>query len=301
MLFEALSSHPDLWSLYRESQRIISEFFPVEMTPGQSDEVHADEVSGATAEAMQEAFFEQAGNIEASQSSVSKVLALSPSWRLRSVAARLPLISRLRMSDLRMRSGRSVKHAPIRIVEKTPENCFRIQMLQVLFPDARYIYLTRNPFGSIASIMDGWLNDSQFRTFDLPNGFSLSGYTGRHWCFGLIPNWQSFNGQSLGRVCAEQWISYNTFCRSELPKDANRTFTLSYEDLVAKPTPTLKALADWASLDFAPLKRLENGLPTTNTRSKPSDAKWKKFQFELQEVAEFVRPEATLLGYELPK
>ena len=67
MVFQALSTHPELWSLYRESQSIIGEHFPVEMVPGQSVRVTAADVDDAKAEAMRQEFFDGVGNAEASR------------------------------------------------------------------------------------------------------------------------------------------------------------------------------------------------------------------------------------------
>ena len=44
MIYQALSTHPDLWSLYRESQAVIGTYFPAEMTPGSSVLVRGDDV-----------------------------------------------------------------------------------------------------------------------------------------------------------------------------------------------------------------------------------------------------------------
>jgi hypothetical protein len=44
----------------------------------------------------------------------------------------------------------------IRLLEKTPKNCLRIPFIDTIYPDARYIYLYRDPKDSISSIMEGW-------------------------------------------------------------------------------------------------------------------------------------------------
>src|ERR1700730_12334694 len=126
MIFQALSTHPDLWSLYRESQAIINAHFPTEMVPGGSVMVTADDVDDATAAAMRQEFFDRVGNAEAA---------------LHAFGRGVPLIARVRLSKLLTRLGGDQKVPPIRIVEKTPDNCFRIQMLERIFPDAQFIYV----------------------------------------------------------------------------------------------------------------------------------------------------------------
>ncbi|MGO8872556.1 MAG: sulfotransferase family protein, partial [Acidimicrobiales bacterium] len=141
MIFQALSTHPDLWSLYRESQAVIGTYFPTEMVPGCSVFVSADDVDDATADAIQRSFYDSVGNAEASH---------------RAVGRRIPLIARARLSKVLTRLGGDRKTPPIRIVEKTPDNCFRIEMLLRAFPDAQFVYVVRDPRGSIASIYRGW-------------------------------------------------------------------------------------------------------------------------------------------------
>lgn len=55
MVFQALSTHPDVWSLYRESQAVIGRFFPTEMTPGSPVLVCAGDVDDVTAAAIRTA------------------------------------------------------------------------------------------------------------------------------------------------------------------------------------------------------------------------------------------------------
>jgi hypothetical protein len=160
--------------------------------------------------------------------------------------------------------------------------------------------MTRNPNASIASIMEGWLNDTQFRTHEFPPGFRLEGYVGRHWCFGLLPQWEDLNGLPVSAVCAKQWVEYNSYCRTGLADVEGQVFQLRYEDLVSKPGGTLRAVADWADLDYGPLEQFAAGFPTTNTRSLPKSDKWQKFGSDLNQVRAIVEPEATLAGYDIP-
>ena len=64
MVFQTLSSHPELWSLYRESHSIFDRWFPTKLEPGCSSQVTADDVDAATAQTLQREFFESVGNLE---------------------------------------------------------------------------------------------------------------------------------------------------------------------------------------------------------------------------------------------
>lgn len=285
MLFQALSSHPELWSLYRESQPILDEYFPVAMNPGASAFVPGDSVSQETASAVERALYEAVGNVEAGQAAVARLL---------------PLIVRNRLSEPLRRFGRQRKRPPIRIVEKTPDNCFRIQMLRRVFPDARFVFVVRDPRGSTASVLHGWRDESRFRRYAMPAGYALKDYEGREWCFGLIPGWEDLNDSSLVEVCARQWVSYNEYCLRDLPlEDQSRVFQVRYEELSARPGPVLASLARWADVDPAPLDRFKEKLPVVNTWTRPSEDKWRWAADELATVTGILSPMARQLGYEV--
>ncbi len=282
MIFQALSSHPDLWSLYRESQSVINEYFPIKMVPGSSALVTAEDVDDATAVAIDRRFFEEVGNAEAS---------------LKLFGRGVPLIARVRLSKLLAKLGGARKIAPIRMVEKTPDNCFRIKMLQRVFPDALFVYVVRDPRGSIASIHKGWTEESRFQRYELPPGFVIKDYGGSSWCFGLPPEWESLDGSTVMEICAHQWRLYNEYCHRDLPDDAARVFTVRYEEASAAPGPVLDELAAWAGLDPAPLERYGDKLPVVNTWTKPSSDKWRRVEEQIADVLPLVSAEAARLGY----
>src|ERR1700733_6702297 len=76
MLFQALSAHPALWSLYRESQPILDAHFPVSMAPGSSALVTADATDDKTAADIKREFFERVGNLEGGSGVLSRSLPL---------------------------------------------------------------------------------------------------------------------------------------------------------------------------------------------------------------------------------
>lgn len=43
-----------------------------------------------------------------------------------------------------------------RMLEKTPQNCLRPDFMDAVFPDARYVAITRDPYATIASIASFW-------------------------------------------------------------------------------------------------------------------------------------------------
>ncbi len=282
MIFQALSTHPDLWSLYRESQSILNRFFPVEMVPGSSALVRAEDVDDATAKAVEREFFEAVGNAEAVLGGLGRMV---------------PLIARVRLSKALTKLGSHRKIPPIRIVEKTPDNCFRIQGLLRVFPDAQFLYVVRDPRGSIASIHRGWTQEARFQRYQLPPGFTIKEYDGDGWCFGLPPGWEDLDGCTVMEICAQQWRLYNEYCRRDLPPDPERVLQVRYEALAGNPGPVLDRVAEWAGLDPGPIKRYSDKLPVVNTWTKPNSDKWRRIETELNDVLPLVSSEADRLGY----
>jgi hypothetical protein len=284
MLFQALSSHQDLWSLYRESQSILDAHFPVSMVPGHSAFVSGDDVDDPLADAVERDFFDSLGNMEGAGGTLARSL---------------PLILRARLSQPIQKLGRARKKPPVRMVEKTPDNCFRLQMLTKVFPDALFVYMVRDPRGSIASVYHGWKDEARFRRYTMPSDYKIGGYTGNEWCFGLTPGWEKLNGLPLIDICAHQWLAYNECCLRDLPEEPERRLTVRYEELASQPGPVLERLAEWADLDPAPLRRFRDKLPVVNTWTRPNDEKWRRFETEINSVTALIEPMSHKLGYEL--
>lgn len=299
MLFNALSSHPDLWSLYRESDGIIERYFPVTMEPGASDVVEADDVSEEAAAAIRRDFVDLVGNMGSGHLVLSKGASAFLRTPIGRRAMKIPGISRLRLATIYSRARRQPKQNEIRMVEKTPENSFRVQLLKKAFPDAQFVYIVRDPRQSIASIYTGWTKSTEFRRFRFPESFHLRDHESGWWSFGLVPGWEDLNGATVMEVCAQQWVLYNRHCRRDLPPDGERTLQISYEDMVTDAPTVLRRIAEWSDLDPQPFERFDHSLPVVNTFSRPQKSKWLRLESELGSIAPLVREEAAALGYEL--
>lgn len=212
---------------------------------------------------------------------------------------RLPMVSSLRLSTLYSRMGRQQRPDIVRIVEKTPENCFRVPLLQHVFPDALFVWITRDPRQSVASIYKGWTQSAEFRRFRFPPWFQLRDFEPRWWSFGLVPGWEQLHSASLMEVCAQQWLLYNRHCRNDLTAGGSRLLTVTYEEAVARPAEVLRRLASFANLAPAPFDRFARSLPVVNTFTDPAKEKWRSLEREIDAIIPLVGDEATTLGYVL--
>ena len=149
---------------------------------------------------------------------------------------------------------------PFRLLEKTPENCLRLPFLTALFPGRR--------------------------------GF---------WAFTLIPGWRELASAPLEEVCARQWIECNKALQEFENAVGHRVpiMTIRYEDLVTRPGDTLRAIADFAGVDYEPtFERYEADLPGVNLLTAPEDEKWRRLNRQaIQRIMPLIASQMESLGY----
>ena len=85
------------------------------------------------------------------------------------------------------------------MLEKTPKNSLRVPFLARVFPEARFIYLYRDPRQVLSSMIEAWTT-GRFRTYP-----QLPGWTGPAWSLLLVPGWRELIGRPLHEIVAAQW------------------------------------------------------------------------------------------------
>jgi Sulfotransferase family len=170
----------------------------------------------------------------------------------------------------------------VQVIEKTPRNALNLPFLRQLFPDARFVYLHREPRAAVASLIEAWtlgLQTGRFSTFpDLP------GWDRRTWCFLLPTGWRAMAGKSLAEIAAFQWSAANAFIADQLAAlAAERWMTVSYESLVAEPSETLRRVAGFAGLDCGQAGSQPVTLPVSRTAlTPPHPDKWRAHEQEIR-------------------
>ena len=106
-----------------------------------------------------------------------------------------------------------------RVIDKMPRNFFFAGLIALTLPDARIIHCTRHPVATCFSCFQIYFPDGQEFAYDL-------GELGRYY--------------RLYNRLMDHW-------RAVLP---GRIFDLSYEDLVAEPEARMRALLEFAGLDW---------------------------------------------------
>ena len=166
----------------------------------------------------------------------------------------------------------------VRMIEKTPKNALRIPFLAAAYPDAKFVYLFRDPRETVSSMLDAW-RSARFVTYpDLPE------WTGDRWSLLLTPGWRDLIGKSLPEVVATQWaVTTSTLLDDLEALDADRWCVASYAALVADPDAELGRIC--SNLDLTWDHNTEGALPNSaTTLEAPRAEKWERNAEELRKV-----------------
>ena len=172
--------------------------------------------------------------------------------------------------------------ARLRFLEKTPKNALRVPLLRALFPDARFIFLLREPRANISSIMEAW-RSGRFVTYpELPD------WPGLPWSLLLPPGWRELRGAALERIAAFQWRAANEIALDDLTTlPAAAWCALRYEDLLAAPAAIVARICEL--MDIPRCRGLQglvaDGLPhSRHTLTAPAADKWRRDESRILSV-----------------
>lgn len=259
LLFETLSQFPAIWSIGIESHELI-EGIPA-LHPAahgyRSNRLTADDVTPAISAALHKRFAHRLQD------------RTGVAWRTLSPPE---------------------QPAAVRLLEKTPKNALRIPFLKAVFPDARFLFLYREPLANISSMMEGW------RLQRFQPGYRLPGwpYEQVAWSFLLAPGWETLAQRPVAEIAAYQWRVANETILDDLATLAPHEWQLiHYDDLVRQPQATIRRLAAFADLawDAHIEAMVAQPLPVSSkTLSAPGADKWRKHAWLLTPMLPMITP-----------
>jgi LPS sulfotransferase NodH len=272
-LYECLCQFDDLVHLEGEADPIWWRHFPYPAAMGASDHVAVDAVT-----------------VEALQSFARDLYrAAVISWTRRRARWSAPL----HLAGIR----------PIRYLDKTVANCFHLEVLERLFPDARYVFLIRDPRANIASMIEGW---PQLERFGKPRLSPLlrrqAARTIEHWTYPAPPGWQHVVDRPLAEICAWSWQQHVESALSFCARRAGDVIQVRYEELAEDPLPVVREIAAKLGLRWsADVARYVSAAPLSRTTvTHPSQGKWQvKYANEIARILPQVQATARRIGYEL--
>jgi hypothetical protein len=143
------------------------------------------------------------------------------------------------------------------MVDKDTGHCWRLPELASAFPDARFVFVVRDPINAVRSLVAGWRHPTWFFTYRTDQELRIAGYSdelpwGRHWWnFNIFPGWESLTDASVAEVGTEQWTAaMRPVVEQGIPLiEQGRAMVTSYEAIVADPRRALGGIAEFAGLD----------------------------------------------------
>jgi hypothetical protein len=166
-------------------------------------------------------------------------------------------------------------------LEKTPKNALRIPFFNHIFPQARFVFLWRDPRENISSIIEAW-RSGRFRTYK-----QVADFDGP-WSLLLPPGYQQCRNRPLEEIAAFQWECTNRIIMEDLESlDPKRSLTVSYGDLIADPAGSVERVLDFANIQIDPALRqhLQQPLPHSRyTQTAPKAEKWRMNETDIERV-----------------
>lgn len=305
LLYQILAESPELWSIGYESKEIIERYHHPAAKGWESGALLADDLTAESRSSIRRSFVDQSapGTYWQKVSGVRGAMNRFPLYsavkrRGRSAAPGAGVSSGVPGGGLavfrafaRWRNRLAPPREPIRLLEKTPENCLRLPFLQALFPDARVIFLTRDGRANVHSLLEGWRQPHLFPGYRTPVPVISPGQTRGRWAFTLIPGWRELVDRPLVEICARQWAASNQavldFAALPNPLPILR---VTYERLIAKPDETLRRITDFLDIDLADIPAASRPLPEVNVVSTLGLEKWRAESAALAHVEPIIGP-----------
>lgn len=313
LLYNILSQAPPLWSIGYESKAIIERYHGPAAKGWDSGVLVADDLTSESADYITRQFIAQAAPGTFWRRVNHLRHSANQSWLYKAIKKRgrgndigsgvssaipgagLETFRRLAWLRNKLASPRT----PVRLLEKTPENCLRLPFLAALFPDARIIYLTREGRPNVYSLLEGWRHPHLFPGYQIPMAITSSGQARGRWAFTLIPGWRDLVDRPVEEIAAYQWAMCNSTVLDYIARpDSLPVMTVRYEDLVKMPQDALARLATFLDLEPELIPAYGQNLPEVNVVSAPDQDKWRREEKLIARIWPIIAPVMSRLGYD---
>ncbi len=300
LLFTILSSSPELWSTYKESHYIWEKFLPDKRDPMFSMYLTEADFNIGDREYLEAKYHGRTYNSAA----LARVVDLTFLNKIRQFTQ--PFFKPF----CNLVAGfKSLFLSEYRVLDKTPPNTYRVAYLKAAFPDAKFIYITRDGKTNVSSLIEGWRSKNNerfsfsFRKFyDYNSRLRVRDYDGGVWKFTNPPGWEQFLDKEVGleEICAYQWSSAHKCALEGFSKMSHDDYMqIKYEDLVKKTAELIKQICEFIDIDYTgELKAMAEKPPVVSTKSQPDPNKWLKNQELIKSIMPHISAMQERLGYE---
>lgn len=129
-----------------------------------------------------------------------------------------------------------------RLVASWPDAALQVRFLRAAWPDARFVFVQRDPLEALAGSLAAWESGTTGAT-------PLPGWTGPAWTGPLTPEWRGLAGADAATVVADQWRRVVDLALDDLERLPTGAWTaISHHDLRAEPERVLAGLAEFLRL-----------------------------------------------------
>jgi hypothetical protein len=216
---------------------------------------------------------------------------------------RQAVVTRLKQRGGLIDPGYLAGNKRIRYLEKTIANCFHLEVLERYFPDARFVFLVRDPRANIASMIEGWPYLERFGKPQLtPILRRIQPRSIEHWSYPAPPGWQTVVGRPLAEICAWSWQQHVEAVLAFRARHPADVLQIRYEDLITDPTRIVGELAGNLGLMWSGrAARYAQAAPLSPTIiSKPAPDKWIiNYRAEVETVISKIEATARAIGYDV--
>lgn len=200
------------------------------------------------------------------------------------------------------------------LLEKTVSNCLRIPFVRAVFPDAKFIFLSRDGRDVVESVMRQWGETREFsyflaklKTFPIRHAFGylleyminwvrfkFTDKGNDNYIWGVkYPGYQSdLKTKSILEVCAHQWQTCITESSAAIDKmDDSTKCTISYERFVNTPDLELNKIANFLGI--------KSGQFDSSRLKKNNISKYKQVfdSSQMETLMSIIKPGLHKLGY----
>ncbi len=210
-------------------------------------------------------------------------------------------------------------HSGRRVMEKTPSNLVRIPYVQKIFPEAKYLYMVRNPLSYLSSSEIKWrkaitLKHMAERLWESPTSqlpyygarlfldhFRKKVLRKKHvsvWGIRYEGIYNDIKTMEVEQVIAKQWAYASRQAAEDLKQvDPSKVLYMRYEDFVADPGQKFATICRHFDLPVN-----EDVLQKVNADADPNrQTKWKRLDPQLlKRCITHLRDEMDRHGYTVP-
>jgi len=211
------------------------------------------------------------------------------------------------------------KHGNLRVMEKTPSNMLRIPYVDAIFPEAKFLYLVREPLANLSSSELKWRTPIHMRhTWDrlkeTPKS-QLHYYLGRFvydnvsvrilkrkhvsvWGVRYPGIYDDLKSLTTEQVIAKQWVACAQQARKDFADiDPQRVMKVRYEDFVQSPVEHFERIL--AHYDLEMTAELEQACRDTVDPGRQN--KWRRLDDAvLRDCLPILKDEMQREGYSIP-